>query len=160
MLVVGGALEMPGALILSATAALRAGAGKLQIATCRSISQAVAVAIPEARVYALPETKRGAIAASAASQLAELSAEVQAVLIGPGMIDEAAVARLMRSLLPHLKGMTVVLDAAALTCFSSPPDFSSKHEAILTPHAGEMAGMLKIDKAEVTRVWRCREGRA
>jgi hydroxyethylthiazole kinase-like uncharacterized protein yjeF len=152
VLVVGGSLEMPGALILSATAALRAGAGKLQIATCRGIAQAVAVAIPEARVYALPETKQGAIAASAASRIAELAAGVQAILIGPGMIGEVAVTRLMKSLLPHLKDITVVLDAAALTCFSSPPDFSSKPklEVILTPHAGEMASMLKIDKAEVT----------
>ncbi|MBV9958804.1 MAG: NAD(P)H-hydrate dehydratase, partial [Acidobacteria bacterium] len=38
VLVIGGAPEMPGALILAATAALRAGAGKLRIATCRSIA--------------------------------------------------------------------------------------------------------------------------
>ena len=47
VLVVGGSREMPGAVILAATAALRAGAGKLQIATCRSIAQSVAVAVPE-----------------------------------------------------------------------------------------------------------------
>jgi NAD(P)H-hydrate repair Nnr-like enzyme with NAD(P)H-hydrate dehydratase domain len=36
VLVVGGAPQMPGAVILAATAALRAGAGTLQIATERS----------------------------------------------------------------------------------------------------------------------------
>lgn len=153
VLVIGGACEMPGAVMLAATAALRAGAGKLQIGTCRSIAQAVAVAVPEARVFALPETKQGGIAASAASLLAEHASESQSVLIGPGMIGDVAVTRLMESLLPRLKDMTVVLDAAALACFSSAPDFLSNTEveAILTPHAGEMASMLKIDKAEVTR---------
>lgn len=152
VLVVGGALEMPGAVILAATAALRAGAGKLRIATCKSIAQAVAVAIPEARVLALPETKRGAIAASAAQQIADCSADAQAVLLGPGMIDENAVTRLLKALLPQLKE-TVVLDAAALACFSDAPDFlsASKASVILTPHAGEMASMLCVDKETVTR---------
>ena len=54
ILVVGGAPEMPGAVILAATAALRAGAGKLRIATCRSVAPLVAAAVPEARVKALP----------------------------------------------------------------------------------------------------------
>ena len=71
VLVVGGAPEMPGAVILAATAALRAGAGKLQIATCRSIAQTVGASVPEARVFALPETKAGGIAASAADAIAE-----------------------------------------------------------------------------------------
>ena len=153
VLVVGGALEMPGAVILAATAALRAGAGKLQIATCKSISHAVAVAVPEARVFALAETKDGAIAASAASLLTEHAKEAQALLIGPGMIDKQAVERLMKSVLPKLKDLTVVLDATALSCFAGAPDLLSraKVNAILTPHAGEMAGMLKIDKSEVAR---------
>ncbi|MBC7910821.1 MAG: NAD(P)H-hydrate dehydratase [Pyrinomonadaceae bacterium] len=153
VLVVGGALEMPGAVMLAATAALRAGAGKLQIATCRSIAQAVAVAIPEARVFALPETKKGGIAASAASLIAEHANKAQAVLIGPGMVDEGAVMRLMKGLLPRLKDATIVLDAGALSCFSEAPDWLHKSEVkmILTPHAGEMAGMLNVDVESLRR---------
>ena len=49
VLVVGGAPEMPGAVILAATAALRAGAGKLQIATVRSIAPLVAAQVPEVK---------------------------------------------------------------------------------------------------------------
>jgi yjeF C-terminal region, hydroxyethylthiazole kinase-related len=153
VLVVGGAREMPGAVMLAATAALRAGAGKLRIATGRSIAQAVGVAIPEARVFSLPETKQGAIAASAAKPLAEYASKVQAVLIGPGMVDEKAVTKIMESLLPRLADVTVVLDAACLSCFASAPDWlhDSKVKTILTPHAGEMARMLKMDAAAVRR---------
>ncbi len=153
VLVVGGAPEMPGAVMLAATAALRAGAGKLRIATGRSIAQAIAVAIPEARVFALPETKKGGIAASAAPLIAEYADKAQAVLIGPGLVDEGAVMRLMKGLLPRLKDTTMILDAGALSCFSEATDWLHKSEVktILTPHAGEMAGMLKVDVESVRR---------
>ncbi len=153
MLVVGGAVEMPGAVILAATAALRAGAGKLQIATCRSIAPSVALAIPEARVFALPETKAGAIAASAAEKIIEYANHVQAVLIGPGMIGESVIKQLLKSILPELEKPTLVLDAEALSCVKEDEQclFGLEGNVILTPHAGEMAMMLGMDKEEVTR---------
>lgn len=153
VLIVGGAAEMPGAVILAATAALRAGAGKLQIATSRSIMQAVAAAVPEARVFSLPETRAGAIATSAAAEIAERANETQAVLIGPGMIDEKAVSRLMKELLPRIEGVTAILDAAALSCFEGSPQLLAKLscKAVLTPHAGEMAKLLGISKDAITR---------
>lgn len=149
VLIVGGATEMPGAIILAATAALRAGAGKLQIATCRSIAQLVAAAVPEARVFHLPETKAGDIAASAAAVIAEHANQVQAVLIGPGMVEETAVVRLMRALLPRLISPTLILDAASLACAKDDAQkalhkFHGK--VVLTPHAGEMASLMGIDK--------------
>lgn len=153
VLVVGGATEMPGAVILAATAALRAGAGKLQIATCRSIAQSVAVAVPEARVFALPETRAGAIAISAVEEISERSKRVNALLIGPGMIDEDSVASLVQKVLPQIGKITVTLDAAALSCFTESPQCLHDLDcrAILTPHAGEMAGMLGVSKNSVTR---------
>lgn len=153
MLVVGGAVEMPGACILAATAALRAGAGKLQIATCRSIAPSVALAIPEARVFALPETKAGGIAPSAALKIIEHANRAQAVLIGPGMIGEKDIKRLLKSLLPELKEPTLVLDAGALSCIEDDEQclFGLKGNVILTPHAGEMAMMLGLDKEDVAR---------
>lgn len=153
VLIVGGAREMPGALILAATAALRVGAGKLQVAACRSIVPIIAAAVPESRVFALDETKAGAIAASSAQQIAERANRTQALLIGPGMIDEKSVARLVKNILPQIDGPTVVLDAAALSCFSGAPDClrELKGNAVITPHLKEMAAMLDIDKEEVER---------
>src|SRR4051812_25932334 len=48
--VVGVSVEMPGAAFLAATAALRAGAGKLRIATIKGIAPFVASLVPESRV--------------------------------------------------------------------------------------------------------------
>ncbi len=153
VLIVGGATEMPGAIILAATAALRAGAGKLQIATCRSIAQLVAAAVPEARVFALPETKAGDIAPVASSLIVEKANKVQSVLIGPGMVDETVVTRLIEAMLPGIESPVLILDAAALLCVKNNPqalhDLNGK--VVLTPHAGEMASITGIDKDHITR---------
>src|SRR4051795_4238917 len=69
VLVIGGSSLMPGAVILAATAALRAGAGKLQIGTAASIHQAVGVAVPESLVFPLPETKEAGIAPAAINEI-------------------------------------------------------------------------------------------
>ena len=74
VLVVGGSEQIPGATILAATAALRAGAGKLQIATSRRVAPWVAIAVPEARVIGLRQGQRGELASRACDVLgAELT---------------------------------------------------------------------------------------
>ena len=154
VLVVGGSPEMPGACVLAATAAARAGAGKLQIATVASVAVAVAVAVPEARVFALTQTRTGALAAAGVAQLVEYVNAAQAVLVGPGMIDERANARFMRSLLARVAGGPVlVLDANALTSLARAPErVQALHgRVILTPHAEEMGELLGTDKTKVAR---------
>jgi ADP-dependent NAD(P)H-hydrate dehydratase len=59
VLIVGGSQQIPGAIILAAIAALRAGAGKLTIATAARIAPLVAQAVCESRVIGLAETGSG-----------------------------------------------------------------------------------------------------
>ena len=59
VLVVAGSIEVPGAALLAGVAALRAGAGKLQIATCKSLAIHLGLAVPEALVVGVPETPNG-----------------------------------------------------------------------------------------------------
>src|SRR3954466_5400991 len=114
VLVIGGSVETPGGALLAGLAALRAGAGKLQIATCRSVSQQLAVAVPEARVTGLEETPEGGISATEAEKLAERCGRTDVVLLGPGMMDSDAVSLLTARLLEQASGPCFVLDAAAL----------------------------------------------
>src|SRR5678816_4764158 len=85
VLVVGGEVSLPGAVVLAGIAALRAGAGKLQIATCRSIAPLVGVTVPESLSLGLDETIDGTISASSVPSLAPLIENADALLIGPGM---------------------------------------------------------------------------
>ncbi len=151
VLIVGGSAMMPGAVLLAATAALRAGAGKLQIATAKSVAQALAVAIPEAYVLALPE-KNGAIDPNGAKLIAEFAEAAHSVLIGPGMVEEPLVVELIRALVPHLGDATLVLDAAAL---AAPSEDSAilrplNGNAVLTPHAIEMSLMRHLEQDTVS----------
>lgn len=155
VLVLGGSREMPGAVILAATAALRAGAGKLTIATGASVAQLVALAIPEARVIGLRETAEGGFTRDAVAELNPLADRVSAILVGPGMQDEAATAALVRALLPKLDGTAVVLDACAMGILlnpdlgGEPAAFRFEQPVIVTPHAGEMAHLTGIAKEDI-----------
>lgn len=151
VLVVGGGRETPGALLLAGTAALRAGAGKLQIATGALNAPLVASRLPEARVFALPETKAGRLKPSAATALRERFDGARAVLIGPGMIEDESVARFVRAALRFCREVPVILDAGAVACLSKGRDLL--HElggrAVITPNADELADIFGVDKEEL-----------
>jgi hydroxyethylthiazole kinase-like uncharacterized protein yjeF len=140
-LVVGGSPEVPGALLLAGEAALRAGCGKVLVATAASIATHVGLALPEARVVALPASVDGAVAA-----LAPWAPRVAALLIGPGLVDDACV-ELTRRLLPHFTGRPVVLDAGALEAATSLVSGGT----LIAPHAGEMARLAGTEKAAIER---------
>jgi ADP-dependent NAD(P)H-hydrate dehydratase len=146
VLIVGGSAQVPGAALLAATAALRAGAGKLQIATARDVATTLAIAAPEALVMALDADEQGEIARSSVG-LDHALAHADAVLIGSGMRPSPATAALVRHVAGRM-GSTLVLDAGALSAeLCAPPGAPF----ILTPHAGEMAAMAEVEKAAVLR---------
>ena len=151
VLVVGGSDEIPGAAILAATAALRAGAGKLQIATTRRVAPWVAVAVPEARVIGLREGRRGELAAGACEALHREVNACDALLVGPGMMDGRAARELVRRCAAAEGSPPLIVDAGALEVFDGSERVSSARRSaiILTPHAGEMASLWKISKARV-----------
>lgn len=148
-LVIAGSREMAGAAILAGTAALRAGAGKLMIATAASLARTLSVAMPEARVVALAETLDGGFATEGAARLVPFAARADAVLIGPGMLDEPASCAFVRALLPALVPLRVpvILDAMAMSVVSGQPRF--ERPVLLTPHAGEMAHLTGIAKDDI-----------
>ncbi|HEV2740419.1 MAG TPA: NAD(P)H-hydrate dehydratase [Candidatus Elarobacter sp.] len=148
--VVAGAPQMPGAAVLCATAALRAGAGKLQIGTCASVAAHVGTAVPESLVVALAETSSGAVALASVRTIVERANKADALVIGPGMVDESATAALIAAVARDLD-VPAVIDAAALACFSDRADAIAGlgGRAVLTPHAGEMASMLSCERDAV-----------
>jgi len=136
VLVIGGSCEIPGAALLAAEAALRAGAGKLQIATARPVAMAMAVALPEARVVGLPATADGELRLQGAALRRDV-ARTDALLIGPGMRGKPALRAQIARLLAT-SGCAAVLDAGALVQTRGMAD---PGRIVLTPHHGEMAAL-------------------
>lgn len=141
--VIGGSLQVPGAAMLSGEAALRAGAGKLQIATVRSAAVGMGLAVPEALVLGLNEDAQGEMRGGSAV-LEDAFTECGALVIGPGMRATRFLSRLVQRA-ADAQG-TVVLDAGALDANARAREGAP---FVLTPHAGEMASMCGVDKEAV-----------
>jgi hydroxyethylthiazole kinase-like uncharacterized protein yjeF len=150
-LFIAGSRELSGAALLAGTAALRAGAGRLRIATGMSIAPGLGVAIPEARVIAFSENEEGCIDHGAIEALVERCAGVDSLTIGPGMQHGEAFADLIATVLKSGGDYPLVLDAAALGVLPSLADALRAWPggAALLPHRGEMAKLLGSEKAEV-----------
>ncbi|HSV84102.1 MAG TPA: NAD(P)H-hydrate dehydratase [Ramlibacter sp.] len=144
VLVVAGSREMPGAALLAGTAALRAGAGKLTLATAASVAPMIALAMPEARVIALPEAAGGGLLEEGAGLLEALAGATAALLAGPGLVDPDSSLPLVRRLLPLFADATIVLDALAMDVVRAQP--ALPQAVVMTPHAGEMAHLTGLEK--------------
>ena len=150
VLVVGGSRDNPGGALLAAEAALRVGAGKVQVVTVRSSATALAVALPEMMVRGVSETDAGELTLEAADAVRELAPECEAVLIGPGLGDVEVARELTARVLPDLDTM-VVLDALALSAVTEDPSclHHLKGRAALTPNLHELALTLGWEDAKV-----------
>jgi ADP-dependent NAD(P)H-hydrate dehydratase len=152
VLVIAGGRDVPGAAVLAGVGALRAGAGRLGIATCARNATALGMAVPEALVLGLRETPAGGIHPSAAAQLLPRIESCDAVLLGPGLQDEEAIAALAAELLENVSpGPTFVFDAGAIKNLRAMRLLLERHRGriMVTPHAGEMAGLLGMKRSEV-----------
>ena len=148
ILIVAGSREVPGAALLAAMGAMRAGAGKLKIATVDSVAPHIGVAMPEAMVVGMPE-EDGGFASSAVRSLAEQAATVDAVVAGPGMAEGDICRTIAGALLKT--DAAVALDAALLHAMEPAGDVPRRSPPVLLPHAGELASLLDCDADEIQR---------
>ena len=148
VLVVGGSRSTPGAVLLAGMAALRAGAGKLQLATTESTATALSIAVPEAMVVGLPETESGAVRGDRADQLADLASSADVVLVGPGLVDVDETRALLETVVEAIDADTaVVADAYALKALARGGELLSDRttRAVLTPNQSEGSDLLGRD---------------
>ena len=129
---------------------MRAGAGKIQVATIESAVLALGVAMPEVAVFGLPENPAGEIAIRSAAPIRKLVEQCDAVVAGPAMSEAKSAAQLTRHLLRSCSAQ-IVLDAAILLGLA---EFARDLRAlacpaVLTPHIGELAAMLERDAAVI-----------
>jgi ADP-dependent NAD(P)H-hydrate dehydratase len=151
VLMVGGSASVPGAMLLAGEASLRAGGGKLQVATTDSVAAQMAVTIPEALVSRTPELQSGDISPEAAEQVLALADSAAAVLLGPGITSPEAATKLLREIVPKLRDQRVVVDALGSAYVTE--DIECLHHlettAVLTVNPTEVAYTLGIEEDRV-----------
>ena len=149
--IIGGSREVPGAVLLAAMGAMRAGAGKLKIATAVSCAAALAVAIPEALVIGLEETVAGGLSCAGIRSVLDRIGDSDAILVGPGMVEEPDCDDALRLIMAYETDAVVVVDAGALPKIVEHADLlnARKSNVVITPHAGEMANLLGVSREEI-----------
>lgn len=146
LLVVGGAARTPGGVALAGLAALRVGAGHVQLAVAGSVAPALAATFPEVGVIPLPQDDSGTVLGRpAAEACAEAVDGVDAVLVGPGLDDPDEAEALLEGLLPHVgDDAAVSLDAFALGVLPQVRGTLGRRQVapVLTPNGDELGRLL------------------
>ncbi len=154
LLVVAGSRGMTGAAALSSMAALRAGAGLVTLAVPQSLQEMMAIKLTEVMTMAIPETEQKGILSGmkAIEALQKNASHYDAILLGPGLGRAPETLELVRIVAKEAP-CPVVLDADAIFAFRGHTDAfrDFRNVPILTPHLGEMAGLLGISVAEIRK---------
>ncbi len=143
LLVVAGSIDFPGAAVLCALGAMRAGCGVVRVATAESVAARLASSTPEATWMSLDEEAPGLIAPGGWRRITAEAGAYDAVVIGPGLGSQPATHRRARQLLAALDRPAVV-DADGLNALADQPRWWQGIESrlVLTPHPGEFARLV------------------
>ena len=178
VVVVAGSPPFAGAAALCCAGAGRSGAGIVSAALPRSIAPVVVGLVPEVTVLILPEGESNSVAVRAAEIIGERLDRSAAMVVGPGLGNDAATAALLGALFGFTRvrgtigfGMTtpgtddaaldgmiaaagkpIVVDADALTWLAEQERWWERMPGrllVLTPHAGEMARLVDVGVDEI-----------
>jgi len=146
IVIIGGSCDevlMVGAPALTANAALRSGAGLVQMFVPASLREAVCILAPCATTRSLPTTADAILAA-----VREFAADV--LVVGPGLGRSLSA----QAVVDVLNGFdtAVVVDADGLNLLSTIHDWRARdpHRVVLTPHPGELRRLLSGRGADRT----------
>ena len=148
VLVIAGSATMYGACYLSALAALRMGAGLVDIYTHEVNSILVRSMLPEGIVHTYDNEGYNK------AELQELMNRADCVVLGPGLSTEGVATELVAFVLEHCE-KNIVTDADALNCIAMEKQLLStqkkfvEREMIITPHPGELSRLTGLTVNEL-----------
>lgn len=131
----GGSRDYPGAIMMSALAATRSGAGLVTAFVPETLAPTYAAQLPEVMWVGWPETPQGSLALEGVHLFFERIERATSLLIGPGLGREPETQALVTDVLKRTT-LPVVIDADAL---QKSIVSARRGPGVLTPHAGEFA---------------------
>jgi ADP-dependent NAD(P)H-hydrate dehydratase / NAD(P)H-hydrate epimerase len=134
-LIIAGSGQFPGAAVLCARGAARAGAGYVTVATPAAVAPTLRAHLVEQVVV---EISNDAAPEDVVDELIDISSHNSAVAIGPGLGLDDRTGAIVTGFLARNE-LPVVVDASALFHLSKHLDVLRGKQAVVTPHAGEFA---------------------
>jgi NAD(P)H-hydrate epimerase len=150
ILVIAGSIGKTGAAVLTATGALRAGAGLVTLGVPESLNPVFEEKLTEAMTVPLPETSDRSLSIKAEKVILTLLKGKTAVAIGPGLSTNKETIALVRNIVARCD-LPMVIDADALNSLAGDMEVLTAHNSkrILTPHPGEMARLTGLKNSEI-----------
>ncbi len=144
VLIIGGSMGMSGAAILAGKAALRSGAGLVELLCPDSVWQIAATAEPCYMCHPLPDDHNGKISEQAIEFIRGRINNADVVAIGPGLGCSEQLREIICSLVTYDQ-LPLIIDADGLNNLAAINDWCDMLTAnlIVTPHPGEMQRLCK-----------------
>lgn len=144
VMVIAGSKRFPGAAAMTANAAIKSGAGLVQL-----YSTALHPAIlPEVIPYEVKSTESGSISSNEKEFLLKEIEKANVVAIGPGLSDDKDTIALVNDLVAEIPDdKSIILDADATRIISK--EKKMRKNIIITPHTGEFSRFSGIDRSEI-----------
>ena len=139
LLIIGGSRRIPGAAILAARAALRAGCGSVRVAAPEGVALHIGIAVPELMVIPLPETASGTIAREAVALIQAQTKVCDAIVLGPGLDADEETDDFAREVI-EAAPLPLLIDAQAISALKSSWQ-AGESARVLTPHDGEFENL-------------------
>ena len=148
---VAGSFGMSGAAYLSSYSSLKVGAGYSMLATAESIVNTISVLAPEIVLIPLKETSDKAISVESLPYALDRSNKANAFLIGPGLGTGESTKEFVSGFIKELtdRGLPTLIDADGLNCLSTKEHISIPVNSVITPHAKELARLMKVSVEEI-----------
>jgi len=152
--ILAGSPGMEGAAILAGKSFLRSGAGLVYLGVPKSVEPVISSAFIEGVKHPLPDVRKsGALSLRALGEIHKRLADVDALIIGPGLglhfETRDTVIRLIKK-----NALPTVVDADGLNSLSQAPDDTFDEitaPTVFTPHFGELSRLLKIPIEEIAK---------
>ena len=148
--IIAGSKAMSGACILSAEAALRAGAGLADVYTHEANRVVLATAVPEAILHTYGDETD-----FIGSFLDDLKKD-DVIVLGPGLSVDPVAKAIVSGILKSEIQKPLILDADALNIISADEEikkifvqYSARNEVVITPHPKEFSRMSGLSVSEL-----------
>ncbi len=149
VVIAGGMRGLTGAPVMAALAAMRTGAGYVQLAVPGSTETVFALKLLEAMTAGQPEVD-GTHSEAGADGVAELAERAGAVVLGPGIGRSEAAVAFARAVAQRVEA-PLLIDADGLNAHAGAIESLRERAAptVLTPHAGELGRLLETDSDDI-----------
>jgi len=152
LLVIAGSTGKTGAAAMTATSAMRSGAGLVTLGIPASLNPVLEAQVIETMTEPLPETVKGILDETSVNRIMDLLSDKKCLAIGPGIGTAPETQKLFKHLLQE-NTKPVVIDADGLNILAGHIEILKGLDTpvVLTPHPGEMARLIGTTSADVQK---------